>query len=164
METAQLLVFRFGPDTRFEGQLVGALERIEAAGAAKVIDGLFVARDPESGELLAIDLQRNSAGLKVAPLLSFRLEPGERRQATERALSPNGSGVAAEVVEQLGATLEPGAALVALLLRHTWAQALDDAVARTDGTTLRNELVDGTTLSDLAPELLAAANGSRAST
>jgi hypothetical protein len=31
---AQLLVCAFGPEARFEGQLVGALERLESGGAA----------------------------------------------------------------------------------------------------------------------------------
>ena len=157
MQTAQLLVYRFAPDARFEGQLVGALERIEAGGAVKIVDALYVARDPETGELVAIDLQSHGGGGFVGPLLQFRLEPRERRRATERALAPHDTGVPAETLHQLKDTLEPGAAMVALLLEHEWAQALDDAVARTAGTPLANEFVDSKTLADLAPDLLAAA-------
>ena len=40
----QLLAFTFGSDSTFEGQLVGALERIESGGTVRVLDGLFVAR------------------------------------------------------------------------------------------------------------------------
>jgi hypothetical protein len=164
VQTAQLLVYRFGPNAGFEGRLVGALERIEAGGAIKIVDALFVASDPENGELVAIDLESDGAGGIVAPLLRFRLEPGTRRRATERALSPHGSGVPAETLRQLGATLAPGAALLAVLLQHAWADALDDAVARTDGESLANEFVDTTTLANLAPDLLAAATRSGAST
>src|SRR3954454_22724662 len=42
----QLLAFTFGSDSTFEGQLVGALERIESGGSVRVLDGLFVARAP----------------------------------------------------------------------------------------------------------------------
>ena len=160
MQTAQLLLYRFGPDAGFEGQLVGALERIEAGGAVRIVDALFVASDPETGELVAIDLQSHGAGGIVAPLLQFRLEPRERRRATERALSPHESGVPAETLRQLKETLEPGAAMVAVLLEHTWAQGLNDAVMRTEGTPLANEFVDATALADLAPDLLAAATRS----
>jgi hypothetical protein len=52
----QLLAFKFGSDSKFEGQLIGALERIESGGTVRVLDGLFVAREPESGELSAIAL------------------------------------------------------------------------------------------------------------
>jgi hypothetical protein len=163
MQTSQLLVYRFGPGAGFEGQLVGALERIEAGGAVKIVDALFVASDPETGELVAIDLHSHGAGGIVAPLLQFRLEPRERRRATERALTPHETGVPAETLHRLNDTLEPGAAIVALLLEHEWAQALDDAVARTAGTPLANEFVDSSTLADLASDLLAAAGHSGAS-
>jgi hypothetical protein len=53
--------------------------------------------------------------------------------------------------------------MVALLLQHEWAQALDDAVVRTAGTPLANEFVDSSTLADLASDLLAAAGHSGAS-
>ena len=157
MHTAQLLVYRFGPDAGFEGQLVGALERIESGGSVKIVDALFVSSDPETGELVAIDLQSHGAGGIVAPLLQFRFEARERRKATERALSPHAGGVPAETLRQLAETLEPGAAMVAVLLDHAWAHALDDAVARTAGTPMANEFVDTTVLADLAPDLLAAA-------
>ena len=57
----------------------------------------------------------------VGPLLNFRLDEGERRRATDRALRGE-----AEVVRELGAALEPGAALAAVLIDHVWSDALDD--------------------------------------
>ena len=164
MHTAQLIVYRFGPNAGFEGQLVGALERIEAGGAVKIADALFVARDPETGELVAIDLQSDGAGGIVEPLLRFRLEPRERRRATERALSPDGGSVTPETLRRLEAQLEPGETIVAVLLEHAWAGALNDAVTRTGGATVANEFVDSATLADLAPDLIAAASRSGAST
>jgi hypothetical protein len=157
VQTAQLLVYRFGPEARFEGRLVGALERIEAGGAVRIADALFVASDPDTGELVAIHLPSDGAGGIVAPLFRFRLEPAERRRATERALMDDGHGVPAEALHGLLATLEPGGSLVAVLLEHAWGHALADAVDRSDGTPLANEFVDGSTLADLTSDLLAAA-------
>src|SRR4029450_12963353 len=116
MQTAQLLVYRFAPDAGFEGQLVGALERIEAGGAVKIVDALFVASDPETGELVAIDLHGHGLGATAAPLLQFSPEPRERRRATERPPTPHETGLPAETPHRLKDTLEPGAAMVALLL------------------------------------------------
>src|ERR1700754_4576724 len=91
----QLLVYRFGPETRFEGGLVGALERMEAGGALRVVEALFVASDPATGELVAIDLRgRGSGGGMTAPLLDFRLDPEARRKATERSLGDDSPGPA----------------------------------------------------------------------
>lgn len=136
---------------------MGALERIEAGGAVRVAGALFVACDPDSGELVAVDLKGDGAGGIVAPLLQFRLEPRERRRATERALSAHEGGVPPETIQLLKKTLEPGEAMVAVLLEHAWAHTLEDAVVRTDGTPLANEFVDATTLGDVAPDLVAAA-------
>ena len=151
----QLLLYTFGPDARFEGQLVGALERIESGAALRVLDALFVAREPDTGELVAIDLRGGTGGV-VAALLDFRLEPRSRRRATERALSTDGSGLPADALRELGAALQPGAAMVALLVEHAWANVLEDAVSRTGGTPLASEFVDATTLAELAPAVVAA--------
>ena len=152
---AQLLVYGFGPDANFEGRLVGALERIESGGALRILEALFVASDPETGELVAVDLQGDSGGI-VAPLLDFRLEPAKRRRATERALSSD-RGVPGETVRELEKALEPGTAMVAVLVEHKWAGALEDAVSRTGGTPLANAFVETKELAELGPDLLAAA-------
>jgi hypothetical protein len=154
---AQLLLYAFGPDANFEGHLVGALERIETGGALRILDALFVMSDRETGELVAIDLRGSAGGIVVAPLLDFRLDPASRRRATERALSPHASGLPAEALRELGDALEPGAAIVALLVEHAWAKTLGDAVSRTGGTALASEFVRATTLAELAPVVVAAA-------
>jgi hypothetical protein len=74
LPSAQLLAFRFSPGAAFEGQLVGALERLESGGALRVLDVLFVAADEATGELVAINLQGGTGGL-TAKLLDFRLDP-----------------------------------------------------------------------------------------
>lgn len=158
LPAAQLLVYGFGPGAAFEGRLVGALERIESGGALRILEALFVANDPETGELVVVDLQGDSGGI-VAPLLDFRLEPSKRRRATERALGSD-RGVPAEQLREIGKALEPGTAMVAVLVEHKWASALEDAVSRTGGTPLANSFVDSTELAELAPDLLAAARGS----
>ena len=148
----QLLLYGFGPDADFEGRLVGALERLESGGALRILDVLFVRRDAESGDIEAVDLHGDGAGGVVAPLLNFRLDEAERSRATERALRAD-----PDVVRELGAALEPGAALAAVLVDHVWSGALEDAVARTGGTPLANDFVDATALGQLGAELLAAA-------
>jgi hypothetical protein len=97
---AQFLLYGFGPDADFEGQLVGALERVESGGALRILDVLFVRRDAASGEIVAVDLQGKGAGGVVGPLLGFRLDESERRRMTERALA---TGAAAELLGELGA-------------------------------------------------------------
>jgi len=152
MASAQLLVCTFGPGAGFEGQIVGALQRLESGGAVRILDTLFVHSDAETGELSAIGERGDGAGRIVAPLLGFRLDPAERRRATERLLRDGTRGIPGATIEQLGRTLEPGSAIAAILVEHVWAEALEDAVSRTGGTSLAGEFVDAT---ELTPELLA---------
>ena len=156
---AQLLIYGFGPDANFEGQLVGALERIESGGALRVLDVLFVQSDAETGDLDAVGLRGSRAGGIVAQLLGFRMDPAERRRATERVLGDDSIGIPEEQLRELGKALEPGAAMAAVLVEHAWARAFEDAASRTGGTPLASTFVDATTLAELAPDLLAAARG-----
>jgi hypothetical protein len=149
----QLLAFRFGSDSTFEGQLVGALERIETGAAVRVVDGLFVARDRESGELSAIALGDRLSSRSTSRLLGFRLDAKDRRAATQDALD----GDAGQAVQSLAAELRPGSAIAVLLLEHAWAEALAEAVARIGGAEVASDFVDASHLSELTPRLLAVA-------
>jgi hypothetical protein len=154
---AQLLLYGFGPDADFEGQLVGALERIEAGGALRIREVLFVSSDVATGAFGAIGVRGDGAGGVVAPLLRFRLEPDARREATEKALATDASSVPEDALRALGGALQPGSALAAVLVEHVWARAVDDAVSRTGGVAVGGRFVDATALSEVADDLIAAA-------
>jgi hypothetical protein len=152
----QLLAYRFGWDSRFEGQLVGALERIESGGAMRVLDALFVARDPESGELAAVSLTAEGSAGIIGRLLDFRLQPEGRANSTRRALE----GPTGAAVRELGEMLEPGHAIAAVLVEHAWADTLDDAVSRIGGTQTASEMVQAGTLREITDHLRRAARTS----
>jgi hypothetical protein len=152
LPSRQLLVFGFGAEAAFEGQLVGALERLESGGALRILDALFVAADKATGELFAIDLHGDTGGL-IAKLLDFRLDPAARRRAAERALDDDASDGMAKVLRDLGTSLEPGSAVAAVLIEHVWSRTLEDAVSRVGGRALASEFVEVATLSELAPDL-----------
>jgi hypothetical protein len=153
----QLLAYRFDPGAEFEGQLLGALERIESGGTLRIREVLFVGRDPETGELLAVAARGRQQGSLVAPLLGFRLDPSERARATEKALRAYDRGTEPNPLRLLGEMLAPGGAVAAVLVEHIWAHAIDDAVARTGGAALLSAFVAGTELAELSSELAAAA-------
>ena len=152
----QLLLYGFGPDADFEGRLVGALGRLESGGALKILDALFVHRQPDTGELDIVSLKGDGAGGITAPLIEFRLDPSARRRATEKALAGRLGGIPPDLLRDLGGTLEPGDALAAVLVDHVWRRTLEDAVDRSNGTPLVSEFVDVGKLAELAPEFLAA--------
>ena len=151
LPSRQLLVFGFDANASFQGQLVGALERLESGGALRILEVLFVAADEATGDPVAINLQ-GGAGL-TGKLLDFRLDPAARRKAADRALGGDAGDGMAEVLRDLGTALEPGTALAAVLVEHLWARALEDAASRVRGRPVASEFVEATKLSELAPDL-----------
>ena len=133
----QLLAYEFGPDAAFEGQLTGALQRLESGGALRILDVVFVSRDADSGELVAFERASDGAGGITGPLLEFRLDVRARRQATDRALE----GVRGAELRELGERLAPGGSLAAVFVEHRWAEVLADAVRRVGGTPVIDEIV-----------------------
>src|SRR5436305_11665196 len=102
MQRMQLLMYRFPAEADFQGQLVGALERMESGGAIRILEVLFVAKLSDGDELTALKEVSRGAGSLVAPLLDFRLDPGRQRRATEAVLATEGLG---DIVRELGARL-----------------------------------------------------------
>ena len=86
-EPAHLRVYRFDPGAVFEGGLVGAIERLSLGRDTKLLDALFVMRDPASGGVAAVDLASGGAGSTLASMLDFRLDPA-RRERLPSARSP----------------------------------------------------------------------------
>src|SRR3954452_1906807 len=154
-EPVQLLVYRFGTGAVFHGQLAGALERMEAGGALRVLDVVVVGLERTTGEVFAVALRGGGAGGVTAALLEFRLDTAGRASAPRRAMAA--SGEHAQLIEELAATLEPGEALVALLVGHAWERRLGGAVERSDGREVVNAQVSPTSLTGLHGELVAAA-------
>jgi hypothetical protein len=148
----QLLLYGFDAAARFEGRLVGALERMESGGTLRILEAMFLARDAETGELAAVDLRSRGAGSLVSPLIGFRLDEHERKRATERALG----GDAGDTLRALGAALAPGDAIAAVLVEHTWSRTLEDAVAQSGGTRISSGFFEVSTLAELLPQLVCA--------
>jgi hypothetical protein len=152
VQSAQLLVYGFGREVDMEGQLVGALERIESDGGGRIIDALFLRSEPATGELSVFALRGGAAGKLVVPALDFRLDAGRRRRTTERILRDGTAGMTGQEVKAIADELQPGSAIAAVLLQHAAAEPLDDAVSRLGGAALANRLVDANALT---AELLA---------
>ena len=107
--------------------------------------------DPASGGLAAVDLASGGAGGTFASMLDFRLDPGRRQAITERTLAEHRGGVPRPLIEAIAATLEAGAAILAVLHTGVAATALDEAVARSHGRLIANDPVDARALADAEP-------------
>lgn len=156
-----LRVYRFDPGAVFEGGLLAALERMQLGQDWKLLDALFVTRDATSGEFEAVDLGTGGGDATLASLLDFRLDPGRRRALTERTLAEHPGGVPRPLIEAIAATLEPGAAIFAVLHVGGGATVLEDAVARCGGRRIADEPADNaSTLAEVGQRLSTAASSS----
>ena len=151
---AHLRAYRFGTDSVFDGGLVGAVEQLEVGPDAALLDALFVSRDGATGELQAIDLATARSDGTLSALLDFRLDLGRRRAMTRRTLATD--AVSPALLETIVARLEPGDALLVLLLDGAPGPTLDDAVARAGGRLVVDEHVIAATLAGAAAHVRAA--------
>jgi hypothetical protein len=155
--SAQLRIYRFEPGAVFEGGLVGAVERMQLEGGVSLLDALFVWHDESSGGFAAVDLASGRAGGTFASMLDFRLDAARRQAITERTLAEHRDGVPRDLIEEIAATLEAGAAIFAVLHTGGAPTALEDAVERCRGRSIAEEPVDATVLAHVAPQVSAAA-------
>jgi hypothetical protein len=144
MTRRQLLAYKFPPGSAFQGQLVGALERIESGGAMRIIDGVFVGRDETSGEMFAVTMTADTYSGMTGRLLNWRLDPSSRVGTTAHALE----GPAGPFVKSLADGLEPGEAVAAVLVEHIWEQTLGDAIERIGGSEHDNKFVEAESIGD----------------
>ena len=147
-----LRAYCFPAGTALSGELVGALERMDDASAVR--DAVVVRRDPQTGDVEALDLGTGRADGTVSALLDFRLDPDRRRELSTRTLDTPG-GIDRAVADAIAATLEPGAAFVAFLVDAEAADDVDRAATGAGGRAVADEPVDATTLAELGPSLRA---------
>jgi hypothetical protein len=148
----RLIAYRFPPGAEFDGRLLGMLERVDSGGPLRILDLLFVALEPETGEPVALTGRGRGEGSLVARMIGFRLDAAERERATARAKRTYED----DVVARLAAALPPGGAIAALLVEPAWVDAVGEVVERCGGSQLLDETVASTTLAERAPRLVAA--------
>lgn len=154
---ARLCVYRFEPGAVFEGGLVGAVERMQLTGDAKLLDALFVTHDASSGALAAVDLATAGTDGTFASMLDFRLDAHRRQAITDRTLAEHRGGVPRPLIDAIAATLDADAAMLAVLHTGSTPTALDDAVARCHGRLIADHSVDASALDQVDAQLRAAA-------
>ena len=75
----------FPPEADFEGKIMDELERLESHETIRVLDLLFVGKDAETGDLLALDYQGEDLGAIVGALLGFEFESDGEREGESTA-------------------------------------------------------------------------------
>jgi DNA-binding NarL/FixJ family response regulator len=127
----QVIAVSFGPGADFEGRVLAEVDRLQGRGVLRLLDVLFIAKN-EDGTIQQLvvgdDEDFGALLVNIVPL-----------DGTGLAGSPVGegsSGFDPADAWALAESLLPGTALAFLLIEHSWAQPLFDAIAETGGALL----------------------------
>lgn len=152
----QLIAIAFGPGAAFEGRVLAELERLEQTETIRLLDLLFVARDADGGELIALGYQGESLGGIVGALLGFDFE-GDESPEDQVAAESEAFGLGRAEVLALAGTLAPGQAAAFMLFEHVWARELKAAIRDAGGVPLGEGFLTPEAIAAVAPELAAMA-------
>ena len=152
----QLLAIGFPPDAEFEGRTMAELERLESHETIRILDLLFVTKDAETGDLLALDYQGEDLGAIVGALLGFEFQDdaGQPNGSTEGA-EGHAFGLSQREIHDMAASLGPGSSAGFVLIEHVWARDLKDAIRDAGGFPLGEGFLTPEALAAVAIELVA---------
>ena len=152
----QVVVIGFDPEAKLEGRILEELARLDAVGTVRVLDLLFVQKDAESGDLVALDVQGENLGAIAGALLGFDFEPDGEPAEQPSVQVPSGAfGLSRSELESMAAGLEPGQAAAAVIIEHVWARDLRRAIRESGGLPLAEGFLTPELVAEVAAEVVA---------
>ena len=153
----QLMAIGFGPGAEFEGRIMDELSQLENRQTIRILDLLFVHKDAETGDLLALDYQGEELGAIVGALLGFEFEGDEQPtdSTDEEQVESHAFGLSLREIEGMAASLDPGSSAGFLLVEHVWARDLKRAIRQTGGFPIGEGFLTPEAVAEVALELVA---------
>src|SRR3712207_2824762 len=153
----QLVAIGFPPDAEFEGRIMAELERLESHETIRILDLLFVGKDAETGDLLALDYQGEELGAIVGALLGFEFEGDGDQSAPPQEIESHAFGLSETEIEDIASSLAPGNSAGFLLVEHVWARELKSAIRDAGGFPLGEGFLTPEAIAAVGAELVAMA-------
>jgi len=150
----QLVTIGFPPQANFEGRIMEELSRLERHETIRILDLLFVGKDAETGDLLALDYQGEELGAIVGALLGFEFQ-GDRYAQPQEEVESHAFGLSQREIEEIAASLEPGSSAGFVLIEHVWARDLKRAIRDAGGFPLGEGFLTPEAIAAVAAELVA---------
>jgi uncharacterized membrane protein len=150
----QLVVIGFPLGAELEGRIMAELERLERHETIRILDLLFVGKDAETGDLLALDYQGEDLGAIVGALLGFEFD-GEQPDGTTEDIQGHAFGLSQTEMQEMAASLKPGDSAGFLLVEHVWARDLKSAIRDAGGFLLGEGFLTPEALAAVGTELVA---------
>src|SRR5215211_3518834 len=152
----QLLAVGFDPDASFEGKILDELERLERHETIRILDLLFVGKDAETGDLLALDYQGEDLGAIVGALLGFDFEDdGAGPEGPSQEIQAHAFGLSQTEIRDIAASLHPDDSAGFLLIEHVWARDLKRAIREAGGFPLGEGFLTPEAIAAVGTELVA---------
>jgi hypothetical protein len=129
------------------------LERLERHETIRILDLLFVGKDSETGDLLALDYQGEDLGAIVGALLGFDFEGEQPSEISE--VEGHVFGLSEREIQEIASSLHPGDSAGFVLIEHVWARDLKAAIRDAGGFPLGEGFLTPETLAPMAAELVA---------
>ena len=148
----QLLAIGFDQDARFEGKIMDELASLERHETIRILDLLFVGKDAETGDLLALDYQGEELGAIVGALLGFDFEGEQPSEVSE--IEGHAFGLSKREIQGIAASLKPGSSAGFLLIEHVWARDLKRAIRDAGGFPLGEGFLTPETIAEVAADLI----------
>ena len=150
----QLVAVGFPLEAEFEGRIMAELERLERHETIRILDLLFVGKDAETGDLLALDYQGEELGAIVGALLGFEFD-GEQPDGTTEGIQGHAFGLSQTDMQEMAASLHPGNSAGFLLVEHLWARDLKSAIRDAGGFPLGDGFLTPEALASVGTQLVA---------
>lgn len=152
----QLLAIGFKPGAKFEGKILKELERLDRIKTIRILDLLFVKKDEQTKDLVALSIQGETLGAIIGALLGFDFEGNHKKEKKRESEDNNDAfGLNVDQIKQIGDTLIPGAAAGILLIEHVWAKNLKLAIRGAGGTPLAEGFLTPEAIAEVIDEITA---------
>jgi uncharacterized membrane protein len=153
----QLISIGFERGANFEGRVIEELAKLESERTIRVLDVLFIARDPDSEDTVVLEHpEAADMGDIVGALLGIEFEGDDTPAAGDTAESDQHAfGFSQDEIQQMAAGLGPGEAAGLLLIEHVWARDLKRAFRDAGGRMIGEGFLTPETIRSVEPQLAA---------
>jgi hypothetical protein len=153
----QLISIGFEAGANFEGRVVDELAKLESERTIRVLDLLFIARDPDSEETVVLEHPGGQDfGAVVEALLGVQV--GDAGGSPEPSNGEHSFGFTQEDIQQMAGGLGPGESAGLILIEHVWARDLRRSFRDAGGRILGEGFLTPETIRSVEPQLAAMAD------
>jgi uncharacterized membrane protein len=161
----QIFAFGFPSTAGFEGRIAEELIKLSDAGTIRIVDALAVIAEQDEVDIIRVsdldEAQREELGAEIGALIGLGANGidgfVEGALAGEEVVAEGGLGIIEEITADLVDELPDDSAAMLLIIEHTWAVPLREAVVDAGGVLMANQWIGAADLIALGAAMRAEA-------